>query len=260
MVHTRRSTNHPPLDFIVEIERTASRYRRANPRFKRAAPRTSTRATMGDNQPLTMRRATMPNLNQQRGAIVLTPLAVGVKFEVRPGLVHLLPEFHGLGGEDPNKHLSEFHAICDSMRPADVTEEQIKLRCFPMTLKDRAKDWYYYLPVRSIHTWLEMERIFLDKYFPVTRLNALKREIANIEQGSDEPLFEYVERFHGTTARCPFHGYTTQDLFLYVHGGLNENERQWINAASQGDILNKTPEEAFELLARVAENSRQFGS
>ena len=94
-----------------------------------------------------------------------------------------------------------------------------------MTLKERAKDWYYYLPVRSIHSWIDMERVFLDKYFLVNKLNALKWEIANIEQRLDEPLYEYVERFNEITARCPYHGYSTQDLFLYVHGGLINNER-----------------------------------
>ena len=59
----------------------------------------------------------------------------------------------------------------------------------------------------------------------MTKLNALKREIANIEKRPDELLHEYVERFNEITARCPYHGYSTQDLFLYVHGGLNDNAR-----------------------------------
>jgi len=206
----------------------------------------------------TLRQLIAPNFNQQRGAIVLPALAAGVNFELKPGLVHLLPAFHGLAREDPNKHLSEFHAICESMKPSNVSEDHIKLRAFPMSLKDGAKDWFNYLPPGSITTWINMKRIFLEKYFPATRLNTLKREIANMEQRNDETLYEYVERFNRATASCPYHGYSNQDLFLYLHGGLNENERQWINAASQGDILSKTPEEAFELIGRIAENSREF--
>jgi hypothetical protein len=44
------------------------------------------------------------------------------------------------------------------MKPTGVTEEQIKLRAFPFSLKDSAKDWLYYLPSESITTWNEMKR------------------------------------------------------------------------------------------------------
>ncbi|RDY01191.1 hypothetical protein CR513_15518, partial [Mucuna pruriens] len=38
-------------------------------------------------------------------------------YELKSGLIHLLPKFHGLEGEDPNKHLKEFHVVCSKMRP-----------------------------------------------------------------------------------------------------------------------------------------------
>ncbi|RDX63813.1 hypothetical protein CR513_57712, partial [Mucuna pruriens] len=31
-------------------------------------------------------------------------------------LIHLLPKFHNLAGEDPHKHLKEFHLVCSTMR------------------------------------------------------------------------------------------------------------------------------------------------
>ena len=118
---------------------------------------------MGDNLPITMRNATMPNLNQHRGAIVLPQLAAGVHFELRLTLLQVLPEFRGSGREDPNIFLAESYSTYESTRPSNVPVDHVKLRCFPLTLKDRAKDWYYYLPVRSIHSWIDMEREFLDK-------------------------------------------------------------------------------------------------
>ena len=36
-----------------------------------------------------------------------------VAFELKFGLIHLLPTFHGFAGENPNKHLKEFHVVCD---------------------------------------------------------------------------------------------------------------------------------------------------
>ncbi|KAJ9556479.1 hypothetical protein OSB04_011093 [Centaurea solstitialis] len=70
-------------------------------------------------------------------------------FALKTGLVHLLPTYHGLENEDPNKHLKQFHIVCLSMKPAEVSEDLIKLKAFPFSLKDRATDWLYSLPSNS---------------------------------------------------------------------------------------------------------------
>ena len=61
-------------------------------------------------------------------------------FELKSSMIHLLPSFHGFVVEDPNKHLKEFHVVCLSIKPSGITEEQVKLRAFPFSLKDTAKD------------------------------------------------------------------------------------------------------------------------
>jgi len=57
--------------------------------------------------------------------------------ELKSGLIHLLPKFHGLAGEDPYHHL---------------TEEHIKLKAFPFSLQDASKNWLCCLPPGSINT------------------------------------------------------------------------------------------------------------
>ncbi|RDX79039.1 hypothetical protein CR513_40589, partial [Mucuna pruriens] len=59
-------------------------------------------------------------------------------YELKYGLIHLLPKFHGLVGEDPPKHLKEFHGISD---------DYIKMKAFPFSLDGAAKDWLYLQPV-----------------------------------------------------------------------------------------------------------------
>ncbi|RDY03746.1 hypothetical protein CR513_12634, partial [Mucuna pruriens] len=50
----------------------------------------------------------------------------------------LLPE-----GEDPHKHLKEFHVVCSTMRPQGIPEDYIKMKAFPFSLDGAAKDWLY---------------------------------------------------------------------------------------------------------------------
>ena len=69
----------------------------------------------------TLRELAEPDLNQQPLCIQYVDLEVN--FELKSGLIHLLPKFHGFAGEDPHKHLKEFHIVCSSIRPQGVTEE-----------------------------------------------------------------------------------------------------------------------------------------
>ena len=40
-----------------------------------------------------------------------------VPYVLKTGLLHLLPKFHSLAGEDPCKHLKQFHVVCSTMKP-----------------------------------------------------------------------------------------------------------------------------------------------
>ncbi|KAK8648438.1 hypothetical protein V6N13_129190 [Hibiscus sabdariffa] len=84
-------------------------------------------------------------------------------FSLKTGLIHLLPTFRGLPNENPHKHLKEFHMVCLSTKPQGVSDDQIKLRAFPFSLTDLAKDWLFDLPSNSVTTWTEMARLFLDR-------------------------------------------------------------------------------------------------
>ncbi|XP_027086672.1 uncharacterized protein [Coffea arabica] len=175
------------------------------------------------------------------------------------GLIHLLPSFHGLSGEEPHKHVKEFEVVCSSMKPPGVTEEQIRLRAFPFSLKDAAKDWLYYLPAGSITTWAQLKKKFLEKFFPASRAASLRKEICGIKQYPGESLYEYWERFNKLCTRCPQHQISEQLLIQYFYEGLQSTDRSIIEAASGGALANKTPREAWELIEAMAENSQQFG-
>ena len=105
---------------------------------------------------------------------------------LKTGLKHLLPKFHGLVGEDPCKHLNQFHVVCSTMKPVDVQEDHVYLKAFPHSLEGNAKDWLYYLAPRSITSWDDLKRLFLAKFFPASRTTAIRKEISGIKQQSGE--------------------------------------------------------------------------
>ncbi|XP_062109887.1 uncharacterized protein LOC133821759 [Humulus lupulus] len=205
----------------------------------------------------TLKELAAPDIDQQPLCIQYAPL--DVNFELKSGLIHLLPSFHGLPGEDPNNHLKEFHIVCSSMKPASVTEEQMKLRAFPFSLKDSAKEWLYYLPPGTVETWNTMKTLFLERYFPASKVGSIRKEICGIRQAVGESLYDYWERFKRLCASCPHHQISEQLLIQYFYEGLLPLDRSMIDAASGGALVDKTPAAARSLISNMAANSQQFG-
>ncbi|RDX81729.1 hypothetical protein CR513_37556, partial [Mucuna pruriens] len=61
-------------------------------------------------------------------------------YELKFGLIHMLPKFHNLAGEDSHKHLKEFHMVCSTIRPQGILEDYIKMKAFLFSLDEAAKD------------------------------------------------------------------------------------------------------------------------
>jgi len=75
-----------------------------------------------------LRELVAPNVSIQILCIQYPNL--DVQCELKSDLIHLLQKFYGLAGENPQKHLKEFHIVCTTMRPSIGTEEHIKLKAF----------------------------------------------------------------------------------------------------------------------------------
>ncbi|KAM1048653.1 hypothetical protein ACFX2C_027843 [Malus domestica] len=67
------------------------------------------------------------------------------EFELKSSLLHHIPKYHGLSMGDPNKHLKEFDVVCSSMTPINVDGSILKMKAFPFSFLEKAKDWLYEL-------------------------------------------------------------------------------------------------------------------
>ncbi|WVZ18856.1 hypothetical protein V8G54_006178 [Vigna mungo] len=179
------------------------------------------------------------------------------EWELRPDLLNALPKFNGLSRENPHKHLRQFHMLCENFRPPRIKIETLKMRAFPFTLEGAAQDWWYYLSAQ-ITNWETIERLFLEKYFPASRLSAIRREIQDIRQRDRENLSEYWERFKKLCASCPQLKMT--DFILSFYEGLSPIDRSWADAASGGSFLGRSPEDGIDLIEQKAVDNQQYGT
>ncbi|KAL6333948.1 hypothetical protein AAG906_039364 [Vitis piasezkii] len=83
---------------------------------------------------------------------------------IRPYLVPLLPQFHGMENENPYTHIKDFEEVCHTFQEGAASIDLMRLKLFPFTLKDKAKVWLNSLRPRSIRSWPELQAEFLKKY------------------------------------------------------------------------------------------------
>ena len=71
---------------------------------------------------------------------------------VRPYLVPLLPTFHGMENENPYTHIRDFEEVCITFKEGTIDMDLLKLKAFPLTLKDKSKIWLNSLRPRTIRS------------------------------------------------------------------------------------------------------------
>ncbi|XP_024032811.1 uncharacterized protein LOC112095322 [Morus notabilis] len=84
--------------------------------------------------------------------------------DFKPGMIALLPTFHGLENENPYVHIREFEEVVATFHSRAEATNTVKLNFFPFSLKDKAKSWLYSLRPKSIGTWEEMTTTFFNNW------------------------------------------------------------------------------------------------
>ncbi|RDY14139.1 hypothetical protein CR513_00833, partial [Mucuna pruriens] len=73
-----------------------------------------------ENNDRTLKELATPDVVYQPWCIQYPQLEPTQTYELKSGLIHLLPKFYGLTGEDPHKNLKEFHVICSDEAVGDT--------------------------------------------------------------------------------------------------------------------------------------------
>ena len=79
--------------------------------------------------------------------------------------------------ENPYSHIRDFEEVCTTFKEGRTDMDLLKLKAFPLTLKDKAKILLNSLRPRTIRSWANLQAEFLKKLFNATKTNSLKRQI-----------------------------------------------------------------------------------
>ncbi|KAK8681659.1 hypothetical protein V6N13_054061 [Hibiscus sabdariffa] len=192
---------------------------------------------------------------------IVAPEIQAAHFELKLVMFNMLNSVGQFGGsphKDARQHIRAFLEVCDSFRQQGVHEDVLKLKLFPYSLRDRARAWLSGVPARSLESWADLYRSFLMRYNPPNMHTQLRNDIASFRQGDDESMYECWDRYKGLLRKCTNHGFQDWTQVVMFYNGVNAPTRMMLDASANGTLLDKSPEEAFEILDRIANNDYQF--
>src|SRR5262249_39580625 len=117
-----------------EIERTLHQRRTEHQRV----PSKESTIEMAEEQ-RTMMDYAKPSFHSTNSHIT-RPVVAANTFEMKPAIIQMIQntvQFGVLPSEDPNAHIASFLEICDTFKANGVSNDAIRLRLFPFSLRDR---------------------------------------------------------------------------------------------------------------------------
>ncbi|GAA0155490.1 hypothetical protein LIER_13205 [Lithospermum erythrorhizon] len=103
-------------------------------------------------------------------------------YELKSFHFQQLPNIHGMAHEDSLTFLNQFGIMVDNLPPNGVTQESLRLKFLPYTLKDAAYRWFLSIPPQSIHTWRQMHEKFVARFYTYAKSASLRKQISNFTQ------------------------------------------------------------------------------
>ena len=180
----RRRDSIPIIPFDSEIEATARRRNAENRKKKK------------------QKQANMSILEQSAPKVVLNssikrPAVDANNFEIKTSFIQFIQQnqFAGAPTDNPNDHLNQFLENCDNLKINGVTDDAIRLRLFPHSLRGRAKEWLRSCDADSFDTWEKLSTSFLQKFFPPRKTTKLRNDITGFVQLEHESFYDAWEQY-----------------------------------------------------------------
>ncbi|KAL6312347.1 hypothetical protein AAG906_008001 [Vitis piasezkii] len=151
---------------------------------------------------------------------------------IRPYLVSLLSQFHGMENKNPYTHIKDFEEVCHTVQEGTASIDLMRLKLFPFTLKDKAKVWLNSLRPRTHCT------------------SRLKRQISNFVAMENEKFYACWERYMEAVNACPYHEISRS--WDEPHGKYSSKAKPQNNSKGGTYALNEDADILEELEAKGA--------
>ncbi|XP_022899229.1 uncharacterized protein LOC111412524 [Olea europaea var. sylvestris] len=184
-------------------------------------------------------------------------------FHLRSDVINLFQNhqdirFFGKATENPHEHISAFLMLCEVISHEGISVDAFRMKLFPHTLKDTAREWFLCLPPGSIQSWNDMVQKSTMKFFPPSRVHQIRNDVHTFKQKDLESYPEAWERFKNFFRKCPNIDIPKQAQQYLFYYGLKQEFRNMIDASAGGSVMKLDVDEAYDLYEKIAENQSMW--
>jgi hypothetical protein len=153
------------------------------------------------------------------------------------------------------RHIRYFTTLCNTVRQEGVPDEWFKWNLFPYSLAGEAKTWYSFASFEVEGNWNKLTKKFCEKFFPISKVQHLRRQVITFLQGEDEGIDKSWNRFNELIEQGPRLGFPGDILLHTFFVSLTPSCMQHVQMCASGDLMEKPLTEAAQLLQKISKAS-----
>jgi hypothetical protein len=163
------------------------------------------------------------------------------KYEIKSKIIEMAAAnlFKGMATENPYRHIRHFTTLCNTVRQEGVPDEWFKWKLFPYSLAGEAKTWYSFASFEVEGNWNKLKKKFCEKFFPISKVQHLKRQVITFTQGEEEGIDQAWNRFNELIEQGSRLGFSGDILLHIVFFSLTPSCMQHVQMCAGGDLMEK---------------------
>jgi hypothetical protein len=187
------------------------------------------------------------------------PPVESISFKVPMKIVERVmnDQYAGDGSVHPSAHLSKLTELCELFKVAGLSRENVMRKLFPLSLKDKAKEWYRLLDEQPSN-WKQLESIFYSKFYPLHEVHLDRNYIYNFYPHDGESIAQAWGRLKTLILKCPNHELSEEIIVTNFYARLSGHYKDYLDACSEGSFTSKKVEARWDLLERIQNNAEDW--
>jgi hypothetical protein len=176
------------------------------------------------------------------------------KYEIKARIIEMAAAtpFGGMETENPYGYIRYFTMLCNMMRQEGVPDEWFKWNLFPYSLADEAKTWYSFASFEVEGNWNKLTKKFCEKFFPISKVQHLRRQLITFTQREEEGIDQAWNRFNELIEQGPRLGFSGDVLLHTFFFSLTPSCMEHVQMCAGGDLMEKSLTEAAQLLQKIS--------
>jgi hypothetical protein len=119
-------------------------------------------------------------------------------------------------------------------------------------LADKVKTWYSFASFEVEWNWNKLMKKFCEKFFPISKVQHLRRQVITFTQGEEEGIDQVWNRINELIEQGPRLGFSGDVLLHTCLFSLTPSCMEQVQMCAGGDFMEKTLTEATQLLQKIS--------